>query len=279
MYDRNYTITGHMVVKNEDRWIWFSVMSVIDYLDKLIIFDTGSIDYTNKIIEGIIKDERYAAKIYYAKLGSVSSENFHKVRQKQIDMTDSDYFMVIDGDEIWYRDSINELNRILSKSRPLLVATRFINCCGDIFHYRYDFRETYCVKGIVGSITIRVYSMQIPDIRCGGIYGTEGYVDQSGVAVQDAGYSIKIMNGKYLHTSLLNRSSALNGDFSIKYRRLKLHAYWDKKFDTDYRFPEVFYMDYPQYVKSPFKKDFNLIRTLYHVVHYMKRIFKYDAFR
>ena len=39
MSDRNYTITGHMVIKNEDRWVWFAIMSVIEYLDRLIIFD------------------------------------------------------------------------------------------------------------------------------------------------------------------------------------------------------------------------------------------------
>lgn len=275
MHDKNYTITGHMVVKNEDRWIWFSIMSVIDYLDKLIIFDTGSIDHTNNIIEEIIKDELYGTKIYYEKIGVVSPENFYKVRQKQIDITDSEYFMVIDGDEIWYQDSINELNTILSQNRPLLVATKFINCCGDIFHYRYDDKETYCIKGMIGSITIRVYSMKIPGIHCGGIYGVEGYADQDGIAVQEKGYSITVMHGKYLHTSLLNRSSAQRGDFLIKYRRSKMHTYWDAEFDIDHKYPEVFYMDYPKYVKSPFKKDFNLIRSIYHIGHYLKRIFKY----
>lgn len=276
MDDRNYSVTGHMVVKNEDRWIWFAVLSVIDYLDKLIIFDTGSIDHTNDIIENLLKNESCAGKISYEKIGAVKPEDFYKVRQRQIDMTDTDYFMVIDGDEIWYQDSLMELDRILTEKRPLLVATRFINVCGDVFHYRFDERETYCINGITGAITIRVYSTAIPGISCGGVYGVEGYIDADGIAVQEKGYSTEVMSGKYLHTSLLNRSSAQRGDFSIKYRRAKLRADWDAAFDGSFRYPEVFYAEeLPRYVKSPFQKDSNIIRITWHWLRKIKRFVKY----
>ena len=29
----NYTITGHMMVKNEANWIWYAIMFVIDFVD------------------------------------------------------------------------------------------------------------------------------------------------------------------------------------------------------------------------------------------------------
>ena len=274
MKKRNYSITGHMVVRNEDIWIWYAIMSVIDYLDKIIIYDTGSIDKTNDIIECIKKNEKYKEKIIYKEWGFVSPEKFHKVRQEQIDITDSDYFMVIDGDEIWYEDSLKELDEILSSDRPDLVATRFINVCGDIFHYRYDSRETYCINGIKGAITIRVYSMNIPKISCGGIYGVEGYIDESRKPVQEGGYSTIVQNGKYLHTSLLTRSTSQIGDFSIKYRQNKLKAKWDARFEDDFKYPEVFnYKLRPQIVRSPYEREFNLIRFIYHFALKMKGCF------
>lgn len=271
-HNRNFSITGHMVVKNEDRWIWFSIMSVIDFLDRLIIFDTGSIDHTNDIVEAIAADLKYKNKIVYERLGSVSAEEFYKVRQRQIDLTKTDYFMVIDGDEIWYKNSLQELEYILNK-KPMLVATRFINACGDIYHYRMDSRETYCICGEVGAITIRIYSMAIPGISCGGTYGVEGYIDSTKKAVQNQRYLTVIQNGRYFHTSLLNRSSAPNGDFSIKYRRLKLQYDWDARFSNDFKFPEIFYVDVlPQYVKSPFEQDYNIVRWIYHILRKMKRL-------
>ena len=277
MDKRKYSITGHMVVKNEDRWIWYAIMSVIDYLDKLIIFDTGSKDQTNRIIEEVLKEKKYSDKVIYEEWGTVSSEEFYKVRQKQIELTDTDYFMVIDGDEIWYRSSLEELDRILSEEKPALVATRFINVCGDIFHYRNESREHYCINGITGAITIRIYSMEIPGICCGGVYGVEGYIDKDGVAVQDGGYKVIVQKGKYFHTSLLNRSSLQSGDFSIKYRRAKFRADWDARFAPDFVFPEVFdIVQRPVYVKSPYKKDFSIIRMIYHTVHKFKELIRYE---
>lgn len=271
-HNRKFSITGHMVVKNEDRWIWFSIMSVIDFLDKLIIFDTGSIDHTNDIVEEIANNPKFKDKIIYKRLGSVSAETFYKVRQRQIDMTRTDYFMVVDGDEIWYKESLQEIEHILDQ-KPLLVATRFINACGDIYHYRLDSRETYCICGEVGAITIRIYSMAIPGISCGGTYGVEGYIDATGKAVQNQNYSTVIQNGMYFHTSLLNRSSAQNGDFSIKYRRAKLKSDWDARFPDNYKFPEVFYTEVlPEYVKSPFVRDCNIIRLIYHILRKVKRV-------
>lgn len=270
--NRGFSITGHMVVKNEDRWIWFAIMSVIDFLDKLIIFDTGSIDKTNDIIENLVSSPVYKEKIIYEKIGEVSAEKFHKVRQRQIDMTSTDYFMVVDGDEIWYKDSLEELEAILEK-KPELVATRFINACGDVFHYRLDSRETYCINGETGAITIRVYSKNIPGISCGGVYGIEGYIDSTGKPVQNQKYLTVVQDGKYFHTSLLNRSSAQNGDFSIKYRRSKIKKDWDEKFATDFIFPEVFYIEsLPEYVKSPFASDHNIIRDVYHFLRKIKRV-------
>jgi glycosyltransferase involved in cell wall biosynthesis len=46
-------ITVHMVVKNEDQWIWYSIQSVLQYVDKILITDTGSTDHTVEIIKSI----------------------------------------------------------------------------------------------------------------------------------------------------------------------------------------------------------------------------------
>lgn len=277
MHKKTCSITGHMVVKNEDRWIWYAIMSVIDYLDKLIIFDTGSADQTNRIIKDILKQKKYSDKIIYKEWGTVSPEEFYRVRQKQIEITETDYFMVIDGDEIWYRSSLKEIKKILDEEKPDLIATKFINVCGDVFHYRYDNREHYCINGITGPITIRVYSMRIPGICCGGLYGIEGYLDKNGKAVQEGDYKIIIQKGKYLHTSLLNRSSLQSGDFSIKYRRAKFKANWDASFTPDFTYPEVFdIISRPDYVKSPYAKDFSVIRIVYNKIHKLKELIRHE---
>ncbi|GKU27272.1 hypothetical protein CFOLD11_40990 [Clostridium folliculivorans] len=265
-------LTGHMVVKNEDRWIWFSIMSVIDYVDKLIIFDTGSSDDTVKIIKDIMSNERYSSKIVFEEKGAVDKQNFYHIREEQISMTETDYFIVVDGDEIWYENSIKEvINAIRSSNPPYLIANKFINCAGDIYHYRDFKRETYTIKEVTGSLTIRVYSKKITGIHCGGDYGVEGYFDYLNKPVQESKWNIEIMNGSYLHTSLLQRSSNIYGDMEIGYRRKKILSDWDYKFDENFKFPEVLYIKRPDYVFDPFSYEIDWIRKLIYMLRSIKK--------
>ena len=48
-------VWAHTLVKNEERYIWYAVMSVIDWVDKILIWDTGSTDKTVEIIKEIEK--------------------------------------------------------------------------------------------------------------------------------------------------------------------------------------------------------------------------------
>lgn len=48
------TITAHVMVKNEEFFIFEAIRSVIEHVDKMIIFDTGSTDGTvRKISEAV----------------------------------------------------------------------------------------------------------------------------------------------------------------------------------------------------------------------------------
>ena len=47
------SITAHMLVKNEERWIWFAVQSVLPAVDGVLVVDTGSSDRTLDILKTI----------------------------------------------------------------------------------------------------------------------------------------------------------------------------------------------------------------------------------
>lgn len=251
------TITGHMVVKNEERWVWYSIMSVINYLDKMIIFDNGSTDKTPLIIKEILKKKEYKKKIIFEEKGSTNKSSYTRLRQEQLDRTDTDYFMIVDGDEIWWEDSIKEVIGIInSENPPELIATRFINCAGDIYHYRDDKRETYCINGITGAISIRVFSLKIKGIHCNGEYGNEGYVDFQEKTVQNNIWKTKIQKGYFLHTSYLQRSGSMKKDKEVYFRdwKIKHQNLWDHRFPKQYLYPEVFYYNTPQIVHRPWDR-------------------------
>ena len=256
------TITVHTLVKNEDRFIWFAIMSVINYVDKMIIFDTGSTDRTVEIIQNIIS-AGYSEKIIFEEKGFADRNRIGQLRQEMLEKTTTDYFMILDGDEIWWKKSIEELVSLAnSEKEPLLVAQHYINCAKDIYHYRKPGRDVYAFLDKNEAATIRLYSMKIPGIHCGGYYGIEGFFDGDNNEVQCGKYEIVWQKEKYFHTSYLQRSSNQNKDLKVYSRLAKMFLTYDYKFPKDYKFPEVFYAEYPTFVRSPFKRDFFSFRTL-----------------
>ena len=269
---RRYTVTGHMVVKNEARWIWFSILSVINFVDRMIIFYTGSTDGTVEIIREIMRDERYARKIIFEEKKGIHKDNFYLIRQEQIERTNTDYFFVVDGDEIWYKDALDEVETILTRDTvPDLIAVRFINCAGDMYHYRNFDREKYCINGITGSVTIRFYSMHIEGIKCSGQYGIEGYVDGKNLSVQNGQWRIENIVGQYLHMSMLQRSGKIMGDLSIGYRLKKFHRDWDQMFSVDFKYPEVFYSARPEIVFNPWLHKVGVLDRVFCFLRRCKR--------
>lgn len=271
-------ITAHTLVKNEEKWVWFSIMSVINFVDKLIIYDTGSTDNTVKIIKEILKEKEYSKKIIFEEKGSVTSDNFAKLRQEQIDKTDTDWFLVLDGDEIWYERSLIEVSSIVKVTDKKMLAIRFHNCTKDIYHYTKFESGSYSIKGIKGNITLKLINRNINGLIADGPYGIEGYYDASGAPIQEDERSIDVIDGFFLHTSNLVRSKNLFHDWKIPYRRIKVFAKPEDKVQLDFVFPEVFYLKRPEYIIDPFKKAgvfYYLLRLAiqpFRVINYLKRI-------
>ena len=90
-------------------------MSVINYVDKIIIYDTGSDDKTIDIINKINNK-----KII---LREIKTDKFYedKLRQQMLNETTSDWFIVLDADEIWWDDSIKLITDLIRKDGDRLI--------------------------------------------------------------------------------------------------------------------------------------------------------------
>ena len=212
-----------------------------------------------------------------------------QVRQEQINKTTTDYFFVVDGDEIWYPKVLRAIQEQLDNApQPIgLLWTRMCIPGGDIYHYRDDSREHYTMslrdaagnleKQVVGSYSIRFYSMKIPGIHCVGDYGVEGFFDANGVSVQDGPYHAVLSPGYYFHTSFLQRAGHIKGDHEIPYRKRKDKA-WDGRFPRNFSYPPILYQGdkaaLPIY--NPWTDRVSLSRQL---IHHLKRIARYILHR
>ena len=247
------SIYAHTLVKNEEKWLWFSVSSVVNYVDKILLWDTGSTDGTLKIIEELQK--KYPGKIDFRQYGKVTSETFTKARQEMLEATSSDWFIVLDGDEIWFEDSIRKMIGEIKKNgdniESIVVPT--INLVGDIFHYQSESSGKYKIAGKVGHFNLRAINRKIPGLQALGSHGQMGWADGSGVMIQDRDPGkINFIDASYLHATNLKRAGG-GKDTEVVKRKKKLKYEFGIPFAKDYFYPEVFFREYPELIESPWR--------------------------
>lgn len=250
------TITAHCLVKNEARFIWYSVMSVYDYVDKILLWDTGSTDGTLKIIDEILKiDSR--KKIKFRNYGEVTTETFWKARQDMLDATSTDWFIVVDGDEVWWRDSIEKLVEQISILKPEVESFVVPNylLIGDIFHYQEEKAGQYTLAGHKGHYNLRAVNKLIPGLHSFGNHGVWGWVDGDNKMIQDRDKNhIQYIEAPYLHATFIPRAISLAHDDKVPKRKKKLKYELGIEFPLNFYYPEVLFRHRPSIVPSVWTK-------------------------
>lgn len=230
-------ITVHMVIRNEEQWVWYAIKSVIDYVTRLIIFDTGSVDRTAKIIHSFRN-----SKIIFSQKGNVSAKELVKLRNEQIAQTRTEWFMLLDGDEVWPQATILELVKVIQRaeSKVCAIVVKARLPVGDLFHYQPEIAGRYQILGKTGHYNIRAYRKKA-GYRWQGTYPLEAYTDSQGIPVQKKESELMMLKGEYWHLTHLRRSPVED------HRKHKLE--FGKS--SSVRLPEVFFVTRPQIVPSP----------------------------
>ncbi len=239
------SITAHVLVKNEENFVWFAVMSIINDVDKIIVFDTGSQDKTVEIIKAIKNP-----KITFAEKGPVDLKKYISLRQELVDKTTTDWFLQLDGDEVWPKDSIESLIRMIQKAQDNIVGivNRTRNCVGDIYHYLPEETGEYELLGRKGHLNIRAIK-KTADLKVQlappfNAY-TETYLNVNGsIPKQDK--SLLFLDKYVWHLTHLKRSR-----FDDHGKRK-----WEIgiPFPKDTLYPEVFSLKHPPNVSDPWQK-------------------------
>jgi len=95
MKKNRFTIINHCLVKNEEYYIKYAILSVLPYVDKMIIFDTGSTDATVEIIKNIISKPYYRKKVIFKECGEVDKQGHTDLRNEMVSLTKTDWFMFL----------------------------------------------------------------------------------------------------------------------------------------------------------------------------------------
>lgn len=234
------------IVHNEENFIWFSLMSVVDFVDKILVWDTGSTDETAKIIEEVkrIKGD----KIEFRQVGETSPEQFTLMRQKMLEESKCDWILILDGDEVWWEESIKSLVNKINKDGDVVdgIVVPMIVPVGDIYHLQEDSAGEYCLLDRKGHFSLRAINRKITGLHVNLPYGQEGFYDTNNLPVQER-KKILFLKAPYLHTTHLKRSTQKR-----KYNKVKYEL--GQSISGEYKFPEVFYKEYPSFIRSPWVK-------------------------
>lgn len=242
----SFSLTVHTIIKNEDRWVWYALKSVIDVAQKILIYDTGSTDKTIDIIKSI-----GSPKIILESHPASTREDLVRLRQEQLDHTRTPWFMLLDGDEIWPQGNLQKLLVAAANADENILAffNRTRNCVGDIYHYLPESKGHYRIKNIIGNLNIRLIR-KVPNLKLVGEYPLEAYTLDS-IPIQNIESSIQFVDTWYLHTTHLPRSTKRNDEIIDRKKKRK---WWRPRLKMPKsELPEVFWQLRPSLVPPPIK--------------------------
>jgi hypothetical protein len=254
--NRKKTITAHCLVKNEERFVWYSVMSVYNHVDKILLWDTGSTDGTLEIIKELEKVDK-DKKISFREYGGVTKETFAKVRQEMLDQTETDWFLMVDGDEIWWEDSIKKVIEAINTKGDQIesIVVPLYNLVGDIYHYQEKNAGRYTLAGRTGHLSLRAINRKIPGLSSLGDHGVWGWIDNNKKMIQDRDQKkILYIEAPYLHATFLQRAKTKEDEKNVPKRTKKLKYEFGISFPADFYYPEVLFKERPEIVPSVWNK-------------------------
>ena len=100
-----------MIVRDEESSIGACLQSVVDFVDEIVIVDTGSVDNTVSIAE------EFGAKVFKISWPG----DFAPARNEALKLVNGDWVLVLDADEKFRDEAIYEIQNIISRNEVLLV--------------------------------------------------------------------------------------------------------------------------------------------------------------
>ena len=247
-------IWANTLVKNEDRFLWFSVMSVINQVDKILIWDTGSTDATISQIQKIKK--LYPDKVDFRQVGNVTAESFTRMRDEMLQKTLADWVILVDGDEVWWDEEIQKVIKLIRTQGNELesIVNIYYNLVGDIYHYQEKSAGMYEIDDQKGHLNIRALNTKIPGLHVANPHPQDAYFDKFGIPIQqrDPKKRIKLSGPNYFHLTHLVRSTLQNNE--VPKRSMKLKYEIGNRLPYDFYYPEVFFRPKPIIVPDPWQK-------------------------
>lgn len=209
-------ITVHMMVKNEDQWVRYSLHSILPYVDTILVTDTGSSDHTVEAIQSIKSPK---IKLTQSRVNTASDVTH--IREDQLKKTKTAWFWVVDGDEIYPEETAKEVMSAINIGKYEGITVRRYDLLGDIYHRQNESVGSYQMWGQTGHLVLRLLNQsKLPGLHLKGDYPLEGYYDNKGIAIIDHNPKFHYITKNYLYHAMYLKRSSLGSNIPM-YNRSK----------------------------------------------------------
>lgn len=197
-------VTTHTIVKNEENWVKFVLEAWEDFASEMLVTDDNSTDGTAQMVKSL-----NSPKIKFSQKNLKTATDHTDERNRMLKVTKTDWFVLLDGDEVWNKTTISSFLDFLQTldAKVLAVVMRTRNCIGDVYHYLPESAGKYELLSRKGHLNVRAYR-KVPGYSWQGEYPLEFYGDGSGKAVNEQPDRLAFYEGYYWHLTHLPRSSA-----------------------------------------------------------------------
>ncbi len=254
------SLTVHCIIKNEEKYIWYALKSVVDFADTILVFDTGSTDSTVSIIAELQKTH---SNIYFEQKGEVDQKKHTELRQEMIEKTITDWFMILDGDEIWKKSAMEEAVMAMKSGKYQCLIAPFYLCVGDLYHTSK--KGMYTLNGVVAHATPRFFK-NTPGLSWKGEYNEDAIYTKEEKKVFEESKTC-VLKEKFWHVTHLKRSEKDDDEYSSgSNRKLKRRlTYTCIGVEIPESIPEVFLLQSNEVTKkmSYMQSVKNFIQLLY----------------
>jgi len=119
--EHSATVSACMIVKNEEKLLPGCLESIRNWVDEIIVVDTGSTDRTVEIAES------FGAKIFHQPWEG----NFSKHRNYSLEQATCDWIFIIDADERFEQEDIPGIRRLINQNEVGIISINVYNVYGN----------------------------------------------------------------------------------------------------------------------------------------------------
>jgi len=192
------SISACMIVKNEEKLLPDCLESIRDWVDEIVVVDTGSTDKTVSIAES------FGARVFH----HVWEGDFSKARNYSLQYATKDWIFIIDADERVPAEEVPTISRTLTESPHPIISVNVLNT------YEHNKNLTVFLP------SVRFFKRELGLHYCGIVHNqlavpVDAKVRRTGIRIMHLGYGLsadKMAQKKARTLDLLKKQLAANPD-------------------------------------------------------------------